>query len=218
LAAYGAALSRATGQRDMLIGTPLHGRHRAEYADLIGMFVNQAPLRVRVPARTTLRQLIAMTRESALTAMAAREIPFGLLVEKLGVKRDAQRTPLFQTMVNVLPPAELRREASDGVRFRLPTAEELVSLFDAQAKFDARLDLSLVYNSSIYAAARMQALLDDVLVVLKRGISTPDADLLDTLKPPSQVSVPLRVAGTPAEGATIAEQVLNVARRVPDSV
>ena len=227
LAAYGAALSRATGQRDLLVGTPLHGRHRAEYADLIGMFVNQAPLRVRVPAGTTLRQLIAMTRESALMAMSEREIPFGLLVEKLGIKREAQRTPLFQTMLNVLPPAELRREEADGVRFRLPATEELVSLFDAQAKFDAtlyafqrdeRLHVSLVYNNSRYAAARMQALLDDVLLILERGIATPDADLFDTLRPSPQISVPLRVAGTPAEGATIAEQVLNVARRVPDAV
>src|SRR5690606_14208847 len=134
LAAYGAALSRATGQRDMLIGTPLHGRHRAEYADLIGMFVNQAPLRVRVPARTTLRQLIAMTRESALTAMAAREIPFGLLVEKLGVKRDAQRTPLFQTMVNVLPPAELRRERSEEHTSELQSRENSYAVFCLQKK------------------------------------------------------------------------------------
>src|SRR5690606_23056297 len=41
LAAYSASLHRMSGQRDMVIGTPLHGRDRPEFSDIVGMFVNQ---------------------------------------------------------------------------------------------------------------------------------------------------------------------------------
>lgn len=226
LAAYGAALHRATGQRDILIGTPLHGRHRAEYSPLIGMFVNQAPLRVRVPAGVTLRELVRMTRDSALSAMEDREIPFGMLIDRLGVKRDAQRTPLFQTMLNVLPAVKVEPEADGKVTFKLPPTEELLVALDGQAKFDAtvyayehdrELQLAMTYNSSRYAYDRMNALLEDMQRILAHGLSAPDTSLAEVMALPAVTSAS-ETSDMSVGQATVVDRVLEIALTAPSSV
>ena len=189
LAAYTAALHRHTGQRDLVIGTPLHGRHKPEYADLIGMFVNQMPLRLRVDSNATFRDLIRQARSSVLRTLADREMPFARLVQGLGIPRDQSRSPLFQAVLNVVPALDVASGLRAGdVTFRLPEVQDLLLLFDGESKFDLTLypterdgevNLILVYNADLFNAARMQELLESIKGVLSIGASHPDRLLHD---------------------------------------
>lgn len=187
LAAFSAALHQHSGQRDLVVGTPLHGRDRAEYGDLVGMFVNQLPLRMQVGRGVTMRQLLRQARDTTLDCMTENEVPFGVLVDALGVPRDASRSPLFQVMLNVLPVVEGRRVLkAGGITFQLPEVNDLLAAFDGQSRYDATLyvvqksdGLALVlnYNSDLFSEGRMQSLLDTVREVLHSGAASPDAPL-----------------------------------------
>src|SRR5690606_11777825 len=50
-------LHRATGQTDLVIGTPVRGRTRPEFESLLGLFINVMPLRFRIDPEQDFRAL-----------------------------------------------------------------------------------------------------------------------------------------------------------------
>ena len=58
LAAWAAVLSRLSGQKDVVIGTPVANRGRAELENLIGFFVNTLALRVDLAGEPTVAELL----------------------------------------------------------------------------------------------------------------------------------------------------------------
>ena len=95
LAAWGAVLSRYNGSEDLVIGTPVSGRTLAETREMIGMFVNMLPIRLKPRSGTSFDDYLTDTRTTMLDALSAQDVPFDRIVEKLGQQRTAGRHPLF---------------------------------------------------------------------------------------------------------------------------
>ena len=99
LAAFETLLYRYTGQSDILVGTPIANRTRAEMEGLIGLFVNTLVLRRESEREPELReQLLERMREVCLGAYAHQDLPFEKLVEEVQPERSLSRHPLFQVM------------------------------------------------------------------------------------------------------------------------
>ena len=64
----------------------------------MGMFVNTLALRNRPEGKKTFEAYLQEVKEAALQAYEHQEYPFEELVEKLNVRRDLSRNPLFDTM------------------------------------------------------------------------------------------------------------------------
>ncbi|HEY0735345.1 MAG TPA: condensation domain-containing protein, partial [Herpetosiphonaceae bacterium] len=98
LALFQVLLSRHSGQDDIVVGTPIAGRTRAELDNLIGFFVNTLVLRTDLGGQPTFAGLLERTRATALEAYAHQDLPFEQLVEVVQPQRDLSRQPLFQVM------------------------------------------------------------------------------------------------------------------------
>src|SRR5262249_34692033 len=100
LAAFNVLLHRYSGQDDLVVGSPIAGRARAEVQGLIGFFVNMLVLRTDVSGDPTFRELLRRVRKTALEAYYTHEdVPFEKLVEELHPPRDPSRNPLFQVVL-----------------------------------------------------------------------------------------------------------------------
>ena len=89
-------LYRYTGQEDVVVGTPIANRNRAEIEELIGFFVNALVMRTDLSGAPTFRSLLQRGRSVSLEAYAHQDLPFEKLVEAIAPERDLTRTPLFQ--------------------------------------------------------------------------------------------------------------------------
>ncbi|MGN2639002.1 amino acid adenylation domain-containing protein [Nocardia takedensis] len=98
LSAFALLVWRHTGEADMVIGSALSNRRQPETADLLGMFVNALPLRLRVTPDSTLGALVAEVMEVLLGAQDHQEFPLVDLIEELDVIRDRARNALFGLM------------------------------------------------------------------------------------------------------------------------
>ncbi len=98
LAAYNILLTKYTHQEDIIVGSPIAGRPHADLEPLIGMFVNTIALRNHPQSSSSVSQFLAEVREQALNGYEYQDYPFDMLVEKLDLRRDMSRNPLFDTM------------------------------------------------------------------------------------------------------------------------
>jgi tyrocidine synthetase-3 len=97
MAAYNVLLSKYTGQEDIVVGTPVEGRNHSDLRGLVGMFVNTLAIRSKPASDKTFLEFLNDVKEDMLSVFENQEYPFEELVEKVGVKRDISRNPLFDT-------------------------------------------------------------------------------------------------------------------------
>jgi len=98
LAALQTLLHRYTDQDDILVGSPMVDRSRADLAGLVGYFGNPVVLRSDLSRDPSFLVLLKKVRQTVLAAFEHQDYPFPLLVERLQVNRDARRSSLFQVM------------------------------------------------------------------------------------------------------------------------
>jgi amino acid adenylation domain-containing protein len=177
LAAFQELLRRWSGQEDVLVGTPIANRTRAEIEDLIGLFVNTLVMR-RPEGASTFRELLAGVRSGALEAYAHQDLPFEKLVEELGVERSLAHSPIFQVML-VLQNAPVTALSLAGLEL------SPVTVAAETAKFDLLLSLSedgagtLDYATDLFDRATARRLLGHLGVLLEAAMADPGARLAD---------------------------------------
>ncbi|WP_137938110.1 non-ribosomal peptide synthetase, partial [Chitinivorax sp. B] len=98
LTGWAILLARLSGQADVVIGSPVANRHRAELEPLIGLFANTLALRVDTSGSPTVAELLARATTQVLDAQAHQDLPFDQVVELLNPPRNLSHTPLFQVM------------------------------------------------------------------------------------------------------------------------
>jgi tyrocidine synthetase-3 len=101
LSVFNVLLSKLSGQEDLVVGTPVAGRRRAELQSMVGMFVNTLALRNRPLAEKGFREFLQEVKERSLEGFENQDYPFEELVETLDVNRDTGRNPLFDVMLVV---------------------------------------------------------------------------------------------------------------------
>ncbi|MFJ8435506.1 condensation domain-containing protein [Kitasatospora sp. NPDC094019] len=110
LTAAFAALRAATGGSDLVLGCAGGHRSRPELRRLIGLQVNTLPVRARLPepdGDPAFSELLATVRTALLDAQEHHEVPFDLVVERLGAAaRGADGTPLLAVSCDLVHPAE----------------------------------------------------------------------------------------------------------------
>ncbi|HYU36207.1 MAG TPA: alpha/beta fold hydrolase, partial [Thermoanaerobaculia bacterium] len=223
LAAFQALLARLAGQTDVLVGTPIAGRTRAETEGLIGFFINTLVLRADLAGDPPFRQLLGQVRETTLSAFAHQDLPFEKLVEELAPARDPSRTPFFQVFFNLV---NLEAPALDLPGLALTPAPEAET---ALAKFDLTLYATetpggllfdLLYSADLFDRDRIEAfgeswvrLLEQIATDAGRAVgSYPLAPPPGTSPPTPLPSPPL----PPGEGRPLPARFREAVRREPE--
>ncbi|MCF3173464.1 NAD-dependent epimerase/dehydratase family protein [Streptomyces sioyaensis] len=134
LAGAFAALHRFTGRDDLVIGVAGTHRQGADMRGLVGLCVNTLPVRVNTAGDPSFTALVARVRDALLDAQQGREVPFDLILERLGATaRDADGTPLVRVTADVLgAPTTLQLPGTEG---------EYIEVGAAEAKFDLSFGL-----------------------------------------------------------------------------
>uniref|UniRef100_UPI0035CBD7ED condensation domain-containing protein n=1 Tax=uncultured Sphingomonas sp. TaxID=158754 RepID=UPI0035CBD7ED len=99
LAAYQLLLMRLSGQRDVVVGTPVSNRTRVEVEPLIGFFANTLALRARLEGDPSFAALLRAASRTHLDALSHQQVPFEKVVEEIQPERALNRNPLFQVML-----------------------------------------------------------------------------------------------------------------------
>ncbi|WP_045055626.1 non-ribosomal peptide synthetase [Aliterella atlantica] len=178
LAAFQILMSRYTGQTDIVVGSPIANRHRAEIEPLIGFFVNNLVLRTDLAGNPTFKEVLLRVKAATLGAYAHQDLPFEKLVELQ--PRDLSRHPLFQVAIAF---------ANTPI-----TALDLPNLTLSQFEFDegtSKLDLELhfwnlagikgkaIYNTDLFDRDTICRIIGHFQTLLSEIVANPDKKIAD---------------------------------------
>jgi len=176
LAGFQVLLHRYTAQQDIVVGSPVAGRNRAEIEGLIGCFLNTLVLRGNLSGNPRFREFLRHVREVTLDAYTHQDVPFEQLVESLQPGRDLSHTPLFQVMFIV-------QNAPQGVRELPGLTWRILGGLENTAQFDLVLSLteeessllgSMEYNTDLFDAGTVDRLLDHWVRILRGVVTDPE--------------------------------------------
>ncbi|MFA1547956.1 amino acid adenylation domain-containing protein [Actinomadura chokoriensis] len=95
LAVFNVLLHRYTGREDIVVGSTMANRSHAQTTPLVGFFVNILPVRTRVPAARTFRELLRCVRAEVTEVLAHQDLPLERLVAELNPPRTPTGSPFF---------------------------------------------------------------------------------------------------------------------------
>ncbi len=174
-------LSLYSGADDLLVGTPVAGRTMPETDGLIGCFINTLVVRGNLSGNPTLREVIRRTRETALRVYSQQELPFEKLVEELRPERSLSRSPIFQVMF-VLQDETKPELSLPGIVVTPVVAETATAKFDltfGATETPAGLNLWLSYNTDLFEAQSITAMLNDFKLLLEAMVDDRQQHLSD---------------------------------------
>ncbi|HEX7330560.1 MAG TPA: amino acid adenylation domain-containing protein [Pyrinomonadaceae bacterium] len=184
LAAFQTLLHRYSGQDDIIVGSGIANRNRAETENLLGYFVNTLALRVDLSGNPTFRELLARVREVTLGAYAHQDMPFELLVEKLQPERTANRTPLFQVWceTQALDGQGGKGSAPVGLTMTSTKYVRRVAYFDLML-FLTETDKDIVgyleFNTDLFDTDTVGEMTRRFITLMESVSANPDLRLLD---------------------------------------
>ncbi len=175
LAAFQALLSRYTGRPDVVIGSPVAGRDRAELEGLIGFFVNTLALRTDLAGASDFGALVDVVRDGALQAFAHQEVPFERLVEEIVPDRQLGRMPLVQVLFNfvdrALPAGAVAGFDVEPMELRGGTAKFELTL--SLGESEGGLEGFLEYSSDLFNAVTANRLAGHFATLLAGAVADP---------------------------------------------
>ena len=175
LAAFGTLLYRYSGQKDMVIGSPIANRTREEFEQLVGFFVNTLALRLQVEENLTFQELLRRVRQMTLDAYMHQDLPFSQVVEALNLERSLSYSPLVQVMF-VLQNAPTGNLNLPGLNLSSLQFEETTAKFDLSLTMQETpegLEGTWEYNIDLFETDTMRRMVEHFSVLLESIVANP---------------------------------------------
>jgi hybrid polyketide synthase/nonribosomal peptide synthetase FtdB len=189
LSAMQLLLHQFSGQSDITIGTPVSLRTRSEWSNVVGYFINMLPVRGTILSDESFASHLARTREAVLGALDHQDFPFSLMVDRLKIRREANRSPLFQAMLNVpVSPRsgnELSRLFSPGQQhaiqfgasrltpYIIPQQEGQFEICIEVTDSEGKLHGNIKYQPDLYSPETAQRMADTFCTILQTMVKNP---------------------------------------------
>jgi amino acid adenylation domain-containing protein len=183
LAAFQTLLHRLSGQREILVGTPIANRQRTEIQDLIGLFVNTLVLRAELPAGGSFLELLSRLSQAALGAFENQELPFGRVVAAVQPERALSHTPIFQASFSYQN-MEAPRWGLAGLELTVRNFARDSSMFDFSLSFredpgEEGLAGEIEYGTDLFDASTVARYAGQLEVLIAGIVADPERRIAD---------------------------------------
>ncbi|MEP6931178.1 MAG: MupA/Atu3671 family FMN-dependent luciferase-like monooxygenase, partial [Flavobacterium sp.] len=179
-AAFSVLVSRYSNAKDIVVGTPIANRQKAEVADLVGFFMNLLILRSDLSQEPSFRELLQQSKKMLEESYEYQQLPFEKLVEELKVKRNLGHNPLFQILLS------LQNNTQEEIALTDIVLEPVVYKNVNSAKYDlslnitetgAGLTLSWEYNTDLFEEETIIRMSGNFNTLLDSLLLNPDENV-----------------------------------------
>ncbi|WP_432409140.1 amino acid adenylation domain-containing protein [Wukongibacter sp. M2B1] len=181
LAIYNVLLSKYTGQSDIIVGTPVAGRRHDDLENMIGVFINTLAMRNFPTSIKTFTDFLSEVKKNSIEAFENQDYQFEELIDKLNLKRDAARNPLFDTIL-VIQNMNDYSSTVDGVSFEPYEFKNKISKFDFSlwgSENNGGFEFELEYCTKLFRKESILRMVNHFLNIIEQIVNTPEIAISD---------------------------------------
>ncbi|MFC9325574.1 amino acid adenylation domain-containing protein [Kitasatospora sp. NPDC057015] len=174
LLALAVLVARHTGQRDVLIGSPIAGRPNQESEEVVGFFTNTVAVRVALDDRTPLR-LLEDLDDQVQEALEHQHVPFNDVVRALGARAGASGQPLVQVVLAYQGPLrpQARLAGTHAVPWLVDNGTAKADLTIEVNEVEDELLVVLPYSTDVLKQPTAERFLAEYLDILRELTADP---------------------------------------------
>lgn len=180
LATLNILLSKYANQEDIIVGTPISGRHHhPDLNNIIGVFVNTLAMRNYPAGDKSFTDFLNEVKNNALEAYENQDYQFEEFVDKLGVRRDLARNPLFDVMF-VVYNGEQSKQLSENVNLKPYQFDKKIAKFDITltgVQTSTGVELTFEYSTKLFKKDTIERLATHYNHVLNQILENPNVKL-----------------------------------------
>ncbi len=175
LSVYYLLLFRYTGQKDVLIGSPIANRDQKALEGIIGFFNDTVVLRTELEPSMSFETLVKMVKETTMQAFTHKNVPFDLLVKTIQPQRSLSSNPFFEVMFlyHAVPPTP---NFGEGLELAHDSFDTGVSKFDLTlyiAENNGQLSATFEYATDLFKEATIQRFQEYFKLLLEGVVENP---------------------------------------------
>lgn len=151
-----------THQDDIVIGTPVAGRGHVDLDEIVGMFVNTLPVRIKIDRKLSFRELLHHVSSVMVESLDHQAYPFDHIVRDLLVSRDPGRNPMFDVLF-VFQDADTEALQIPGAqmkRYPWKCQSSKIDLLIHLCDSTQGLECYLEYDTSLFRRTTIQRMCD----------------------------------------------------------
>ncbi|MNZ22727.1 Plipastatin synthase subunit C [compost metagenome] len=176
LSSFMVLLNKYTRQEDIIIGSPISGRTHQDTENMVGMFVNTLAMRGKPEGHKSFSSFLAEIREICLKGYENQEYPFEDIVDKISVKRDMSRNPIFDVLF-VLQNNEEEKVSIEGLQFGTVETGSTVAKFDLTLTLSSNAEgyvANWEYSNKLFEQETIRRMAEHFSHLLDKILETPD--------------------------------------------
>ena len=177
LAVFKVLLFRLSGQNDLIIGTATDARRRPELECVMGYFIATFAIRTRPASHLRFSEYLAQTQDSVLRGLAASDVPFDRVVQKINPTRNTSYHPIFQAFFSVPPPMPPFLEGWDLTEKDAPAGTSKFDLYVELSQRSDRTETRFFYSTDIWDSSTIRRMAAHWLVLLESVCGNPETTL-----------------------------------------
>ncbi len=179
LSIFNTLISRYSSQEEFVIGIPISGRIYEEEESLVGMVINNFPLRITPLDQMTFPEMFEMCMKKFYQAYENQLLPIDRIVEELKITRTPNISPLFQVMFNLLDMFDKEISLADS-KMEVIDRRRHISQFDLSLHiYETKKTLNCVleYNTNLFKRSRIERMAGHFLEMVKSLMIEPEQKL-----------------------------------------
>lgn len=169
LASYYILLSKYSEQEDIIVACGVGGRTHPDVGDMVGMFINMVPLRNYPQCDKVFTDFLKELKTRTLEAFDNQDYQFDDIVDKLNIKRERGRNPIFDAVFQIqnvdIPAVEI-----DNIKFSFYEPEYRFTKYDlvmvAEEKAE-NLIFNFQYSTKLFNSDTIDKLMSDYIKILE---------------------------------------------------
>jgi amino acid adenylation domain-containing protein len=181
LSLYNIFLGKLSGQEDIVVGIPTAGRRHTDLQGIVGMLVNTLALRNFPVIEKTFAQFLKEVGENTVKAFENQDYQYEDLVEKVDVRRDASRNPLFDTLFTVqnfdMVEIEIPGLKLEPYQYKNKTSKFDLSLIGLETQ--EKLLFTFEYSTALFKESTIQCFTGYYRKVIQQVLERPQVLLSD---------------------------------------
>ena len=179
LAVFKILLYRYSRQEDVIVGIPADNRNQFKTENLIGLFSNTLALRTNLSGNPCFRELLHRVNKVVLETYVNKDVPLGILIDKITPKHDRSLTPLFRVMFTLeeYPISELEFSDLSLCILEVDTRYEQFDFLMCIKKVEQRMEAVLKYNTELFDDGLISRMLKHFHTLLESTVVNPDIQI-----------------------------------------